>query len=346
MDFDILPQTIIVLSLAGILFIIGRNYSKVKEASASQLLFMETTAEAEREKAKLAYLYKRAVRRLNKENYQKTVARFWLWFEKTLRKLRIAVLKLDGKMVSYLEELRKKNTESFLKLKETERNIRRNMENENFSKFWSAKKNEIKSIGDLKAASQIHASREEETAEAQAVPLRLDTAAFDSAEKEKQPEGVGVLAFSEETEEDYRPKVYKVEAYSTATAGAEAGKPEEKAAEPVVDSVTPEPAREEPKMENKKAKGRKSESINPEETELDAGDSVIRTKKEQEYIEILMKDPHDIKAYWKLGLIYSKRRNYADALACCRQIVKIDPTYTKAKQKALEIMEKMKKKEK
>jgi tetratricopeptide (TPR) repeat protein len=93
-----------------------------------------------------------------------------------------------------------------------------------------------------------------------------------------------------------------------------------------------------------KAEKRKGSDESGIEEDSQEADQRIRTRKEQEYIEMLMKNPADIKAYWKLGLIYSKRHNYDDALACFRQIVKIDPTYTKAKQKALELMEKMKRK--
>lgn len=68
-----------------------------------------------------------------------------------------------------------------------------------------------------------------------------------------------------------------------------------------------------------------------------------RTDKEKEYIEMIMKNPIDIKAYWHLGTIYARRRNYKDAIECFRQITKIDPTYEKAKHKLSEILAKMKK---
>ncbi len=67
--------------------------------------------------------------------------------------------------------------------------------------------------------------------------------------------------------------------------------------------------------------------------------------KEKEYIDMIMKNPIDIKAYWKLGIVYSRRRNYHDAISCFRQITKIDPTYTKAKKKISDLIERMKKKE-
>ena len=65
--------------------------------------------------------------------------------------------------------------------------------------------------------------------------------------------------------------------------------------------------------------------------------------KEKEYIEMILKNPIDIKSYWKLGIVYSRRRNYKDAISCFRQITKIDPTYTKAKKKITDLMERMKK---
>ena len=66
--------------------------------------------------------------------------------------------------------------------------------------------------------------------------------------------------------------------------------------------------------------------------------------KEKEYIEMILKNPIDIKSYWKLGIVYSRRNNYKDALSCFRQITKIDPTYTKAKKKISDLVERMKNK--
>ena len=64
--------------------------------------------------------------------------------------------------------------------------------------------------------------------------------------------------------------------------------------------------------------------------------------KEKEYIEAIIKNPIDIKSYWKLGIVYSRRKNYKDAISCFRQITKIDPTYKKAKNKISDLLEKMK----
>ncbi|MCK4799617.1 hypothetical protein KAS31_01440, partial [Candidatus Parcubacteria bacterium] len=64
--------------------------------------------------------------------------------------------------------------------------------------------------------------------------------------------------------------------------------------------------------------------------------------KEKEYIEMILKNPIDVKSYWKLGIVYSRRKNYKDAISCFRQITKIDPTYTKAKKKISDLVERMK----
>jgi len=68
--------------------------------------------------------------------------------------------------------------------------------------------------------------------------------------------------------------------------------------------------------------------------------------KEKEYIKMILKNPIDIKAYWNLGVVYSRRKNYKDAISCFRQITKIDPTYFKAKKKISDLMERMKRKDK
>lgn len=330
MDFEILPQLIIVISTAGILLIIGKNFSKAKEATVREEIFMESVKKAQKEKEEFLYLYKRAVRRINKENYQKKMAAFWLWFEKFLRKLRITFLKLDGKMVPVLENLRKKNTMSIEMLKETERNIRKNMENENFSKFWNVKKSELKNKNNV-AGAEIKDGKES--------PIM---AADANADKEEiiieKPVQEAEMAMETKTEfvknltaepEELQQKE-PMEANSEMTEEKEDVTGNEKKDIPVEQAVCMEDTEEVEEEEGEKIEGADSQGI--------------RTKKEKEYIEMLMKNPADIRAYWKLGLIYSKRRNYDDALACFKQITKIDPTYTKAKQKAIELMEKMRRK--
>lgn len=324
MNFEILPQLIIVLSVAGVLLIIGKNFSKVKEANESELVIMKTSPQSDKEKEKFLYLYKRAIRRINKENYQKTVAKFWLWLEKTLRKIRINFLKLDGRIVALLERLRKKNTASFEKLKETERNIRKNMENENFSKFWNAKKQEIKIKNDLKRSET----------EIKGVSENIESTSDDKFRKNSESVPGSKYEDNDLVEPAPSNMTYSVQKKAESIPEIDPEEISEKtiSVKEKIPEKAPEPIAANPDFEKNEVK---------EETEEE---KTIRTKKEQEYIEILMKNPHDIKAYWKLGLIYSKRRNYDDALACFRQIVKIDPTYTKAKQKAIELMEKMRKK--
>jgi tetratricopeptide (TPR) repeat protein len=355
MDFSILPQLTIVLSAAGILFIIGRNFSKVKQASEAELLIMEASTETRKEKEKIAYLYKRAIRRVNKENYQKTVTKFWLWFEKTLRKLRINFMKLDGKIVAYLEELRKKNTVSIEKLKESERSFRKNMENENFSKFWNAKRQEIKTKSELKKAGQFpmeESALDSVYSDIPAARVVGHATVNEPSAADEEPTETKILetpvlretdpATTSATEIETTDSIAHVAPEATFLKEKTANKKVSRFKDiPVIDSDTAltssmqgeSPANMSPEAE--------SPSIQTDKTETE---KIIKTQKEREYIEALMKDPADIKAYWKLGLIYSKRRNYEDSLACFRQIVKIDPTYTKAKQKAIELMEKMKKK--
>lgn len=89
----------------------------------------------------------------------------------------------------------------------------------------------------------------------------------------------------------------------------------------------------------------KKEDAFPLENEsIESLGSEERTNREKEYIDMIMKNPIDIKAYWQLGIIYSRRRNYKDAIACFRQITKIDPTYFKAKKKISDLISRMKKK--
>ena len=71
-----------------------------------------------------------------------------------------------------------------------------------------------------------------------------------------------------------------------------------------------------------------------------------KNEREKEYIDLISKNPVDVKSYWKLGIVYSRRKNYKDAISCFRQITKIDPTYTKAKKKITDLMGRMKKNKK
>ncbi|MDD3006818.1 MAG: tetratricopeptide repeat protein [Candidatus Pacebacteria bacterium] len=334
MDFDLLPQLIIIFSIAGILFIVGRNFSKVKEAAAREEIFLEESAKEKEEKEKFLYLYRRAVRRINKENYQKKMADFWLWLEKFLRRVRIIIMKLDGKMVATLERLRKKNVKSIENLKDmasiTEKNVLSSKEVKGLSGFLSGKGAYRKKN---KAQEVVPAATDKEAEKDKTLDIHTENA--DSfVPKEKML--LGDKTVSIETEEktvsaEILPEAIVTEEVDIMAEEIEIKVEAERMEEPEETVIVEES--EETKKDKKEVKP--TENVEEEK---------IRTKKEQECIELLMHNPADIKAYWRLGLIYSKRRNYEDALACFSQIVKIDPTYTKAKQKVIELMEKMKKK--
>ena len=337
MDFDLLPQLLIIFSIAGILFIVGRNFSKVKEASREEIFHKESEKEKE-EKEKFLYLYKRAVRRINKENYQKKMADFWVWLEKLLRRLRIIVLKLDSRMSAILERLRKKNIQSIENLKEmaetAEKNVRKSKEMEGLSEFLSGKgahNNRWKAKESRSVA--LEEKKEEDPS------VLSDDVAFHAPEV-KNLDSYGLPVSDAEKQEEAIAQADYIEIVEVATIESENA--DEVLSEEIITEEEPEI-----KSEIEPYEKVMSEVSKIDKEEADVAESVeeekIRTKKEQECIEILMQDPADIKAYWRLGIIYSKRRNYEDALACFRQIVKIDPTYTKAKQKAIELMEKMKK---
>lgn len=355
MDFALLPQMAIVFSIAGILFIVGRNFSKVKEASCEQIFSEENVKEKE-EKEKFMYLYERATRRINKENYHKKMAEFWLWLEKFLRKIRLMVMKLDGRIVALLERLRQKNAKTVEEWKKmagaAEKNIQKR---QGFFANKAALKKRKKSGNDPQEIVGI-GSATIPIAEEEAISYERQAAdgekSYEAAEVGTSEDGQVYTAeyTAEEEEEAYiedevmmarrremASVIEKIDEFAQEIEATEFfEKTEEEAAEDVRDEAVVEDA--DAQEEGKVIQETEEEVIseNPEEDN-------VRTKKEQECIDILMKDPSDIKAYWKLGVIYSKRRNYEDALACFRQIVKIDPTYTKAKQKVIEVMEKMKK---
>jgi len=118
MEFNIVPQVVIVLSMGIIILILGKNISKVK-ATPDDFLFENKNEK--REKENFLYLCKRLTRRINKEKYQEKVGLFWIWFEKVLRKLRINFLKLDNKIVSTLDKVKEKNIESEVEDKDKDR---------------------------------------------------------------------------------------------------------------------------------------------------------------------------------------------------------------------------------
>lgn len=270
MNFEFLSPMLIILSVMGVVIIIGKNFSKIKELEQKEIFLQDVEEQEEREK--FFYLYGRALKKvINKENYQQKVTIFWLWLEKTLRKIRIAFLKLDTKIVSTLHNLREKNVEAVEKIKEEEPEIKD-------SDSGALVKEEVGRVVDSVSTSE---------------PILMDVA---FSEKNIFSQDGEVLQTKEILSDDSNN------------------------VEHVSDKLLPEDTYHKETIEEQQ----------------------VRTKKEQEYINALIKDPKDVKSYWKLGVLYSKRRNYEDSLACFRQIVKIDPTYTKAKQKVVELMEKAK----
>lgn len=361
MDFDLLPQMTIVFSIAGILFIVGKNFSKVKEASQGQIFSAESEKEKE-EKEKFKYLYERATRRLNKENYRKKMGEFWLWLEKFLRKTRLMLMKLDGKMVAMLEHLRQKNAKTMEEWKKMAEAAEKNIQkSQGLFAGKGVLRNRKKADGETDQAGKVPdvtmqaaeggvMLQEEQPAVGEDCQVRTgeEDAAYgympaeeaEEAESETYEEGEATAARRKEMEnmiekiDEFANEIEETEIFEETREGTGEGVLAAKEA----DEIPERAAQEEMTVEADEEALSDEEDLseNPEAEN-------VRTRKEQECIELLMKDPADIKAYWKLGIIYSKRRNYEDALACFRQIVKIDPTYTKAKQKVIEVMEKMKK---
>ncbi|MDD3190221.1 MAG: tetratricopeptide repeat protein [Candidatus Pacebacteria bacterium] len=371
MDFEILPQLIMLFSTAGILVIVGKNFAKIKEREADSL-FLENEKDQE-EREKFVYLYKRAIRRINKENYEQKINSFWIWFEKLLRKIRISFLKLDHEIVELLEHLRRKNIKAAEEKSdepEIEPEEKRKEENQKLLQFINSNRNERRKAEheEKERENEMAAEEEKDTAtktnfsvaeglavveentEAETEEIQREELAYTSEpaeevtqyqeeETEHETEAGENIETREnigmETPENTAEEVVLLEVYE-----------EEVIQESPLEEVATEaePAYTEVKEEVIGAEENFPEETVSEEKDIEETEEIkkVRTKKEEEYIGALMKDPADVKSYWKLGLLYSKRRNYDDALACFKQIAKIDPTYTKAKQKAIELMDKMK----
>ena len=85
-------------------------------------------------------------------------------------------------------------------------------------------------------------------------------------------------------------------------------------------------------------------SLTPSSKKTGRGEGEIKKIGEEgKYLETISDDPKNTDAYWKLGILYSRKRNYRDALNCFKQIVKIKPDYGKAKKKIKDISEKIRK---
>ncbi len=265
MEFDIVPQIVLVLSMGVIILILGKNISKVKETPDD---FLFENRDEKEEKEKFSYLCKRLTRRINKEKYQEKVDSFWIWFEKVLRRLRIKFLRLDNKIVSALDKVKEKN-----------------VENEIEDKDKSYEYNEPKDKDD---------------------DLKL--------------KDENMYTDNKKIEENFNN--------------------DNKVVDDNFDSETENSIPDIPNVVNEEKKDDKSDKNNTEISELNTEN---KNGKEKEYISLISKNPIDIKSYWKLGIVYSRRKNYKDAISCFRQITKIDPTYTKAKKKIADLMGRMKK---
>jgi len=261
MSFDLVPQFIIVISAGIIVVIFGKNIPKTKDSDDKNLSDLQENKEEKR----FYYLYNRLKKRISKEEYQKRIDLSWRWFEKFLRKIRISFLRFDNKIVSLLNKLREKNTETDIDKNTQADNMKEcDVPTEEGKKYENS---------DFQKQEMFIATEDENKSSEDIAEVTIET---EEVEKNEDRED-----FNEE-------------------------------------------------------KGDKKLNLDKENTK----------GKEKEYIDMIMKNPIDIKAYWKLGIVYSRRRNYHDAISCFRQITKIDPTYTKAKKKISDLIERMKKREK
>lgn len=109
-----------------------------------------------------------------------------------------------------------------------------------------------------------------------------------------------------------------------------------------------EKIKEEVAKEEDKALKEKIETLNgsvppagPEPTKevsvLAGNNNLALNEDEKKYIDLIAQNPKDVKAYRALGFIYLKQKNYSDARACFRQVLKIEPDDTGIKIKLNEI---------
>lgn len=61
------------------------------------------------------------------------------------------------------------------------------------------------------------------------------------------------------------------------------------------------------------------------------------SEEEKKYIDLITQNPKDTEAYRVLGYIYLKQKNYSDARACFRQVLKLKPEDEEIKNKLEEI---------
>ena len=235
MEFNLIPQVIIIFSIGIIVFVFGKNIPKIKGMQDEDSLFENKN----KERRKFLYLFGKLIRKIKKDNYQERTNLVWKWLEKSLRKIRIKFLKLDNKIVSVLEKLKKKS-------------VNYNDKDFEFKKEIESGKNII----------------------------------LEEIEKDKKND-------TDESEDELQTS----------------------------------------EIINKEKSKSKNEIKKKEE----------KNSKEKECIDLILKSPKNIKAYWKLGVVYSRKKKYKDSISCFRQIIKIDPGYTKAKKKITSLMKRMKK---
>lgn len=284
MEFELIPQLVIIVSIGIVLVILGRKIPKIKDASGDGFWSHNYDEVEKKEKEKFLYLYDRIKKRINKEEYKEKMNLFWIWFEKLLRKIRISFLKLDNRIVLMIGMLREKNIENVEKISQDVQADGLAMEKT--ESLGSV--NESQSDGEAKMKfnwNEMNKAKEENNA------LTKSSIAESVINEEKTSQEEKIEPFKGEAADEKKEDIVFVENESVEKLGGE-----------------------------------------------------DRTSREKEYIEMIMKNPIDIKAYWQLGIIYSRRRNYKDAIACFRQITKIDPTYFKAKKKITDLIGRMKKK--
>ncbi|MFA6096882.1 MAG: tetratricopeptide repeat protein [Candidatus Paceibacterota bacterium] len=299
MEFDLIPQVIIMIASGVIIVILGRNIPKLKDDASDGFWSGNYNEVEKREREKFQYLYERLVKKISKEEYKKKMDLFWIWFEKLLRKARINFLKFDNTIVALINKLREKNVEKIEKL---------------------FNDNEEKDEHDVKTGSNaVSAGVNKAFGKVRKFDWKNINKHADMQVPEKKAVEPEEPVFSAEPEIREGSANIVSEKISDIVPGT---------------AIVPETAEAVNEINEKNA--------DAEDIVENLGDE-RKTNKEKEYIKMIMKNPIDVKAYWHLGTIYARRRNYKDAIECFRQITKIDPTYEKAKHKLTEILGKMKK---
>lgn len=88
-----------------------------------------------------------------------------------------------------------------------------------------------------------------------------------------------------------------------------------------IEKIKQEVAKEEDNALKEKIENIIEPAEEPEE-ELPAAEPIEEEKK---YIDLIAENPKNVEAYRELGFIYLKHKNYSDARACFRQVLKLEP---------------------